>query len=306
MIVCSECGKKLSTCPHCKHQFKDRISSLLFQLAVIFFIAAGIFASLEIKVKEETAMALKPFQAAEEATKKHSEVKDAKDPAGVKGEKKSAAKAKDKKKKDDKEAAPEVGRKADFRIAYWGMTKETVKEKEKADPSPEGFSKPGLLSYIARVGSYNTIVQYHFSSNTLIGGTYIVFGQRIPKTKKMIENSIISIGTSAESWVGSDMGLYPQPRNQNLSTLDQVDSCFYEMYLSISSIYGPPSKKPEDEISLATTRKEKVTSVIARDRMLTYKWRSDKSFVELIFASYRGIPYFRISYTGRKYVSGAF
>jgi hypothetical protein len=304
MIVCSECGAKLQACPHCKQPLKDRVSSFLFQVSIVFILAAGVFASLEIKVKEETEMAMKPFQAAEESNQKRTKLEDAKDPAGVKADKKSAAKTTDKKEK--KEEKPETGRKADFRVAYWGMTKDAVKEKEGASPSPEGFSKPGLLSYIAKVGSFNTIVQYHFSSNTLIGGTYLVFGKPIKKTRELMESSLISIGELADTYVSSDMGLYPQPRNEGLSTIDQVDSCFYEMYLSITSIYGPPSKKPTDEISMALSRKEKVLSVIARDRMLSYKWRSDKTYVELIFASHKGTPYFKINYRGRKYVAGVF
>jgi hypothetical protein len=144
MYQCQKCKKQVVTCPACKYRIKDPKAALINQIAGVLVVLTIIFVSLEIKVKEETEIAMKPFRQAQEETAKKEKVKEAGLPKPAKPDKSSGKN----KKKSNK--AGGSGKEGDFRVGTWGMLRSEIIETEKAQKiicSPR-IVLPGVVTYL--------------------------------------------------------------------------------------------------------------------------------------------------------------
>lgn len=262
---------------------------LLYQISGALLVIALIFAALNIKVKDEIEVAMRPFKVAEEIAAQKNKVKAVALPKAPQKDKKDS-KAKDAENNDDKIE----GKDADFRTGRWGTSKNKIEEEEKIERLDR--TNPYALEYLARVGNYDAITRYEFSSNRLEGGNYIVFGERVAELSKLRAKAAGRVGEPVPSWIKNEFSLYRFPRNKALSDVSTTDQFFYEMFISLMSQYGAPEKSSLQDFENILSRQEKISSVLAFDRMLSYEWKTSRSNVTFIFASYVGTPYFYISY----------
>ncbi|GAB4275632.1 MAG: hypothetical protein Kow0029_16990 [Candidatus Rifleibacteriota bacterium] len=266
---------------------------MLNQIAGVVVFLTTIFISLEIKVKEQTELALKPFKQAEEEMKKKEKIKEADLPKKVK-ESKS-----DNKKKKEVKAAAGNGKEGDFRAGVWGMLKSKIKEKEKAEPY-ENRNDPYSLDYITKIGNFEVIARYLFSQNRLTGGCYILLGKKIENLDAIRKELKLKVGEPVPSWVKLDFAYYSEKSSPILNNIAAADQFFYEMYVSLSSTLGLPENTALQDLENALSRKEKIESVLAYDRMLAYTWKTPRSRVLFYFGCYEEQPYFRLEYQSIK------
>lgn len=172
MYRCNSCNKVIKKCPACKHGIKDHTASLINQLTGLFVFLTLIFVALEIKVKEQTELAMEPFRKAQEESAKRNEVKESKP---LKKTTKAKASDKNKKKKKRKKIS---GKEGDFRAGLWDMLKSEIEEAEKAQVL-EVRNDPYNLDYLTKVSDYDVIARYLFAQNRLTGGCYILLGKKI-------------------------------------------------------------------------------------------------------------------------------
>ena len=301
MFICKNCSQIISDCPHCRQPINDRMSSFLYQLAAIIFFISIIIFLLEIKVKDQITMAMRPFNITEEANKKKGQVEAAKTPGGKVKADTTLDKAKEDKKKENSKSNSSSSQKADFKVGIWGMDKEKIQEKEK-DTQLHFLDVPTILDYSSNLGNYAVISQYRFSSGRLISGSYILFGEKIKLSSDKIKNTRISIGESTPGWVHRDIALYKKPRNKSLNSLKSIKAFYSEIYLSLVSQFGQPENINTVNSGKKIPDSEIVESVIARERFIKYFWKRKRSIVELFFACGEKTPYFKISYTDRKVI----
>lgn len=291
MYKCSQCDKNIDVCQSCKQQICDDYASIIYQIAAALFLIALIFFALEIKIKEEIELALRPFAAAAEIAEKKSKTKAKGLPTPPKKEKEP----KEAKKKEGQEEKAEIsGREADFRVGLWGTSKKKIEEDEKAEKLDR--SNPYALEYLARIGNFDAITRYDFSSNRLIGGNYIVFGTKLKKLNELKDQNLIKVGEPCPNLVKNNFSLYAFPRNESLSDIETLDQFFYDMYISLASQHGMPSKNTLGDYENTLSRREKVISIMALDRMIEYEWSGKRSIIGLKFASSNGAAFFEISY----------
>lgn len=295
MYHCPECEKDIEICPHCKQFVKDHTATLLYQIAGMLFFIALIFFALEVKIREEIDAAMKPFKTAEDIAAKKNKVKATSLPKAPKKEKDPP------KETSSKESGSNdiKGKDADFRAGMWGASKSKIQEDEKAEKLDR--NNHYSLEYLARVGNYDSITRYKFSSNHLVGGDYVVFGTKVKNLEKIIEDVPFKIGESCPTWVGNEFNLYSGPRNEALSEIANIEQFFYEMYLSLGSQFGTPEFSTLGAAENDIGRSEKVASVIAHNRIINYRWRTIRSIVEFSFAGYDSCAFFTISYTDKKH-----
>jgi hypothetical protein len=72
---------------------------------------------------------------------------------------------------DTQPVEPELGKKPDFRSAFWGDSMETVKEHEEGEPVHETTD---ILGYKESVAGLKMLVGYIFTQNKLTRAKYIV------------------------------------------------------------------------------------------------------------------------------------
>lgn len=290
MYHCPECQKPVDTCPNCKQRLGDNAAVFLYQISGGLLLIALVFVALEIKIKEEIDTAMRPFKVAEEVAAKKSKVKAVKLPTAPK----AAKEPMEKKEGEDSKPDKIEGKDADFRAGRWGVSRKRIEEEEKAEKLDCG--NPYSLEFLAKVGNYEGITRYEFSSNRLEGGNYIVFGQRVKDLDKLKSETAIRAGDPCFAWIQNEFSLYRFPRNEGLSEVSAIDNFFYEMYISLSSQFGMPEQSSLKDLENALSRQEKVASVLAFDRMISYEWSSPRSKISFIFAANVGVPYFYISY----------
>lgn len=295
MYHCPECEKDIEICPHCKQFIKDQTAALIYQIAGALIFVALIFFALEIKVKEEIDAAMKPFKMAEDIAAKKNKVK----ATGLPKAPKPAKETKNETKKAESKSDDVKGKDADFRAGMWGTSRKKIEEDEKAERINR--DTPYSLDYLARVGNYDAVTRYRFSSNRLVGGDYIVFGAKVKNINQLRENSTIRIGESCPTWIGNEFNLYSFPRNEALSDIANVEQFFYEMYLSLGGQFGTPESSTLGANENVIERSEKVMSVIAHGRMLSYKWQTKRSIIELTFAGYESAACMVISYSDKQH-----
>lgn len=295
MYHCPECEKDIEICPHCKQFIKDNTATLLYQIAGALIFVALIFFALEIKVKEEIDTAMKPFKMAEDIAAKKGKVK----AVGLPQAPKPPKEAKQKSKKAESNSDDVKGKNADFRAGMWGTSRKKIEEEEKAERINR--ETPYSLDYLARVGNYDAVTRYKFSSNRLVGGDYIVFGAKVKDIDKLREASSIRIGDACPTWIGNEFNLYSFPRNDALSEIANVEQFFYEMYLSLGGQFGTPESSTLGSNENVIERSEKVLSVIAHERMLSYKWQTKRSIIEFTFAGHESAACIVISYNDRQH-----
>eukprot|EP01156_Anaeramoeba_ignava_P017889 Anaeramoba_ignava/a90257_78.p1 GENE.a90257_78~~a90257_78.p1 ORF type:complete len:308 (+),score=2.22 a90257_78:83-1006(+) len=303
MFICKNCNKKITSCPHCRQPISDRLSSFIYQLAaVVFFISLIIFL-LEIKVKDQINMAMRPFKITEEANEKKKKVEAAKTPGGSVKADKPLKNNKEKEKKESKDSSSTngAGRKADFKIGIWGMDKNKIEEKEK-DPLLSVIDTPTILDYSSSLGNYAAIAQYRFSSDKLIGGNYIIFGGKIKLSSKKIKSTLVAVAEPTPSWIHRDIALYKTPRNTSLNSLATIKAFYSEIYLSLTSQFGAPENIGTVEAGEKCSQSDIVEAVIARERCVKFFWKRKRTIVELFFSCGERTPYFKISYTDRKVI----
>lgn len=300
MYHCPECQKDIDTCPKCKQPIKDNTAALLYQISGVFFFVALVFFALEGKVREETDLAMRPFKVTEEIAAKKAKVKAATLPKPPKEEKATKAKDEEVKKEDKKEKKEDKieGKDADFRVGRWGTSRKRIEEEEKAEKINR--DNPYSLEYFAKVGDCAGITRYQFSSNRLIGGDYVVFGDKIKNLAELISETQYKAGEACSTSIQNEFSLYPFPRNPGLSEIDKIDQFFYGAYISLTALYGIPSMNNLGDLENSLSRHEKVTSVLVFDRMIRYEWSTKRTNIEFIFAANAGIPYFFIAYREKK------
>ncbi|MFZ5950568.1 MAG: hypothetical protein ACOYXC_07670 [Candidatus Rifleibacteriota bacterium] len=265
----------------------NQIAGLLFFLSIIFF-------SLEIKVKEETDLAMKPFRAAQEEAEKQKEVKEAGLPKPAKD---TPEKASDKKKNNKGKAGG--GKEGDFRVGLWGQLRSEIIENEKAQKL-EARNDPYNLDYLTKIGNFEVIARYMFAQNRLSGGCYILLGSPIENLEEAKQAARLKVGEPCPSWVKLDFSYYKDLACQILNSAAAADNFFYEMYISMASQMGPPKATALEELENAISRKEKIESVLANERILTYSWETARSTVNFYFACLDTRPYFRLEYLSNK------
>jgi len=265
----------------------NQISGLLFFLSIIFI-------SLEIKVKEETDIAMKPFRAAREEAEKQKEVKE----AGLPKPAKDAPEKASNKKKNNK-AKSGGGKEGDFRVGLWGQLRSEIIEKEKAQKL-EARNDPYSLDYLTKIGNFEVIARYMFAQNHLSGGCYILLGSPIENLEEAKQAARLKVGDPCPSWVKLDFSYYEDLACQVLNSAAVADNFFYEMYISMASQMGPPKATALEELENAISRKEKIESVLANERILTYTWETARSTVNFYFACLDSRPYFRLEYLSNK------
>ena len=293
MYKCSSCKKIIKKCPACKNAINDHTASLFNQLTALFVFVTLIFVALEIKVKEQTDMAMEPFRKAQEESAKRNEVKEAKPLKKIKEKKTKAKKEKKKKKKRIS------GKEGDFRAGIWGMLKSEVEEAEKTRPL-EIRNDPYNLDYLTQVGNYEVIARYLFAQNRLTGGCYILLGQKIQYSENFKKKNHIKLGQEIPAWIKLDFNYYKDYSSSLLNNFTTTDQFFYEMYMSLTSQYGPPKYKALKDMESAISRKDKIESVIAFNRLLSYAWETQRSKIYFHFACYKNQPYFRLEYLSKK------
>jgi hypothetical protein len=241
MYHCPECNKEIKNCPGCKQPVRDGTASILYQISGACIFVALIFFVLEIKIKEEIETAMKPFRIAEEIAAKKNKVKATDLPKPPKKEKAEAEKKKPEEKDGEKKSDVQ-GKTADFRAGVWGASRKKIEEDEKAEKLDR--ANPYSLDYLARVGNYDAITRYEFSSNRLQGGNYVVFGQKVKDLDQLRSKTLIKAGEPCSSAIANEFAIYRMPRNQALSELNNIDQFFYEMYISLASQHGMPTPAP--------------------------------------------------------------
>jgi hypothetical protein len=296
MYQCEKCKKEITVCPACKRHIKDKTSRIINQITGVLVVITIIFVSLEIKIKEETELAMKPFRQAAEETKKKEKVKEASLP-----KKTSEQKKKSKNKKKAKSRAS--GKEGDFRTGVWGMLRSVIAEEEKATPL-EVRHDPYNLDYLTKIGNYDVIAQYLFAQNRLSGGCYILIGHKIENYQSLKENTKLKVGEPCPSWVKLDIQYYEEFASPVLNSVAAADQFFYDIYMSMVSQMGGPEATALNELEGSIGRNEKIESVIGYDRMLVYSWKTQRSKVNFYFASLKGIPYFRLEYLSKKTKDG--
>jgi hypothetical protein len=291
MYYCSKCKKPVTICPACKQQIKDSRASLLNQITGFFVFVILIFVSLEIKVKEETDLAMKPFRQAEEETRKNKKVKEAGPPKTAKITK---SEKKNKKKKTNGSA-----KKADFRAGAWGMLKSAIIEEENA-PELEVRNAPYNIDYLTKIADHQVIAQYMFAQNRLSGGCYILLGNKIENVQTIRDQVKLKVGEPTPSWIKLDFDFYSEYASNSMSSIESSDEFFYDMYISLMSQMGKPTFSALEDLETALGRNEKIKSVLAYNRMINYTWETKRSKVNFYFAGYDNTPYFRIEYLSQK------
>lgn len=252
-----------------------------------------IFVSLEIKVKEETEIAMKPFRQAQEETEKKEKVKEAGPPKQAKTSKDSD------KKKNGKKRGGGAGKEGDFRTGTWGMLRTEIIEAEKAHRL-ELRNDPYNLDYLTKIGNFEVIAHYMFAQNRLSGGCYILTGQPLEGLGEIRENLKVKVGEPCPSWVKLDFSYYREFSSPILNSIAAVDQFFYEMYISLASQMGPPEKTALEELENSFSRNEKVESVLAHERLIGYSWTTVRSKINFYFACLDSRPYFRLEYLSIK------
>lgn len=294
MYQCQSCKKEIKICPACKYRIKDSQASLLNQIAGTLVFLTIIFVSLEIKVTEETEIAMKPFRQAREETERKEKVKEASLPKPAKD---SAA---NQKKSNKSGGNSRLSKEGDFRAGTWGMLKSQILTEEKAQPL-HVRQDPYNLDFLTKIGNYEVIARYMFAQNRLSGGCYILIGQPVEITPEVKERNGIKVGEPIPSWVKVDFSYYREATsNLNLNSFESADQFFYEMYISMASQMGRPNSTALDELENEISRQEKVESVIAHNRILTYSWETNRSKVNFYFAGLDSTPYFRLEFLSDK------
>lgn len=291
MYQCQKCKKQISNCPACKYRIRDAKATLLNQAAGILVFLTIIFVSLEIKVKEETEIAMKPFRQAREETEKKKKVKEA-------GPPKQAKPSKDSKKKSDKKAASS-GKEGDFRTGTWGMLRSEIIEAEKAEKI-EIRNDPYNLDYLTKIGNFEVIAHYMFAQSRLSGGYYALIGQPLAELKSMRDKIKVKVGEPCPSWVKLDFSYYQDYSSPVLNSIAATDQFFYEMYISLASQMGAPEATALEELENAFSRNEKIESVLVHERILKYSWTTMRSKINFYFACLEERPYFRLEYLSLK------
>jgi len=298
MYHCPECEKDIEVCPHCKQFIKDHTATLIYQIAGALLFVSMIFFALEIKVKEEIDAAMKPFKMAEDIAAKKNKVKAVSLPKSPKPDKEPKKEIKKAESKSD----DIKGKDADFRVGMWGTSRKKIEEEEKAERIAR--ESPYSIDYLARVGNYDAVTRYNFSSGRLTGGDYVIFGNKVKNANRLREDTPIRIGDSCPTWVGNEFNLYRFPRNESLSDIANVEQFFYEMYLSLGGQFGTPESSTLGANENVIGRSEKVASVIAHNRMLSYKWQNQRSIIEFTFAGHDSAAFMIISYSDKKNSQG--
>lgn len=293
MYRCNSCNKVIKKCPACKHGIIDHTASLINQITGLFVFLTLIFVALEIKVKEQTELAMEPFRKAQEESAKRNEVKESKP---LKKTTKAKASDKNKKKKKRKKIS---GKEGDFRAGLWDMLKSEIEEAEKAQVL-EVRNDPYNLDYLTKVSDYDVIARYLFAQNRLTGGCYILLGKKIILPKDFKNKNHIRLGQEIPAWVKLDFNYYKDYASDLLTNFTTTDQFFYEMYTSLISQYGPPKYKALKELENVLSRQDKIESVIAFNRLLSYAWESKRSKIYFHFACYKNQPYFRLEYLSKK------
>ncbi len=293
MYQCQKCKKQVVTCPACKYRIKDPKAALINQIAGVLVVLTIIFVSLEIKVKEETEIAMKPFRQAQEETEKKEKVKEAGPPKPAKPDKSSGKN----KKKNNK--AGGSGKEGDFRAGTWGMLRSEIIETEKAQKI-EVRNDPYNLDYLTKIGNFEVIAHYMFAQNRLTGGCYILTGQQLSGLEEIRKNNKIKVGEACPSWIKLDFSYYQDFSSPILNSVAASDQFFYEMYISLASQMGPPESTALDELENSISRNEKIESVLAYNRMLVYSWSTQRSKINFYFACLDSRPYFRLEYLSLK------
>ncbi len=296
MYQCQKCKKEITACPACKRHIKDKTSRIINQITGVLVVITIIFVSLEIKIKEETELAMKPFRQAAEETKKKEKIKEASLP-------KNSSESKKQSKNKKKAKSRSSGKEGDFRVGVWGMLRSVIAEEEKATPL-EVRRDPYNLDYLTKIGNYEVIAQYLFSQNRLSGGCYILIGQRIENYQNLRKNTKLKVGEPCPSWVKLDFQYYEEFASPVLNSVAAADQFFYDMYISMASQMGAPYATSLRDLEASIERNEKIESVIGYERMLYYSWKTQRSKVNFYFASLKGIPYFRLEYLSKKSKDG--
>lgn len=299
MYLCQKCQQQLKVCPACKHNLRDPKASLFNQLSGLLVFLTLIFVSLEIKVTEETEIAMKPFRAAQEELENRRKVKEAEafrsssDSSSTEPRQRKSAKV-----------ASAYGREGDFRAGVWGMLKSEIVENETAQHL-EFRDDPYDLDYKTRIGNFDVVARYMFAQGRLSAGCYILLGPPIEGLDKIKKDMALKVGEPTPSWIKLDFNYYSDEACPILNSLPAVDQFFYEMYISLASQMGPPEETVLNELEHSLTRNEKIESVLVHERMLTYRWQTIRSKVNFYFASLNGRPYFRLEFLSNKKEGGA-
>lgn len=293
MYQCQKCKKQVLTCPACKYRIKDPKATLINQVAGVLVFLTIIFVSLEIKVKEETEIAMKPFRQAQEETEKKEKVKEAGPPKQAKPDSNAA------KKKSNNKKSGSAGKEGDFRAGTWGMLRSEILENEKAQKL-EVRNDPYNLDYLTKIGNFEVVAHYMFAQNRLTGGCYILTGQNLDGLEEIRNNNKIKVGETCPSWVKLDFSYYQNYSSPILNSIAAADQFFYEMYISLASQMGPPESTALEELENSITRNEKIESVLAYDRILVYSWTTQRSKINFYFACLDSRPYFRLEYLSLK------
>lgn len=291
MFKCQICQKEIIVCPACKNRINDSRASWFNQLGGLFFFFSLIFVSLEIKVKEETELALKPFKQAQEETEKNKEIKESK-PA-------KAKEGKDKKEDDKNDKGQKSGKEGDFRVGMWGTLRNEIIASEKS-AKIEVRNDPYNLDYLTKIAEHQVVAHYMFAQNRLSGGCYILIGQPLENHDELRKKTKLKVGETCPSWIKLDLSYYSEFSSQVLNSVAATEKFFYEMYLSLASQMGPPADTALEELENQISRQEKIESVIAYSRMLTYSWETTRSKINFYFGCLDSRPYFRLEFLSLK------
>ncbi|MBU1105928.1 MAG: hypothetical protein KKB51_04595 [Candidatus Riflebacteria bacterium] len=265
---------------------------LLYQISAVVFAVAVIFFMLELELREGTAVALKPFNEASEISEKKSKIEAVKLPTPPKAAKN------DPDTKQTPKKSPIRGQTADFRAALWGGARSRIVEEEKAELLND--SSAYNLDYIDRISNFDTVIRYDFSSSRLIAGRYIFFGHKCQGLEQLDLAKVPKIGESADRVIQSDFAIFPIPRNTALCDLQSIEQFFSETYSSLVFQLGEPLERSLGELDASLSAKQKVESVMAHNRIISYCWNTPESVVNLEFAAFENIMYLCINYQNPK------
>lgn len=288
MYKCQECKKALTTCPTCKRKVKEPTSSILNTVSGVLIFLIIIFVSLEIKVTEETEIAMEPFRQSRKGMEQINKVKEV---APV-------MKSEDTRREGQKQKSSGSvggGKEGDFRAGTWGMLKPSIIASEKAEQF-EVLKDSDNLAYLTKIGNFEVIARYLFTKSRLSGGSYLLLGKKIAGLEEIRKELKTKVGEECPSWVNQDFTDYQEQKSPVLDSIAAVDQFFYEMFVSLSSQLGLPQKTSLQALENELSRKEKVESVLAYNRILTYSWETARSKIYFYFACFDGQPYFRLEY----------
>lgn len=291
MYYCSKCQKEINICPACKQRASDETALLFYQIAAVCFAVAAVFFMLELELNEKTAKAMQPFKDTAEIAEKKAKIEAVDLPKPPK-KVAQASKAQAPKK------SPIRGQTADFRNALWGTSRSRINEEEKSQLLDDESAYN--LDYLDTINNLDTVVRYTFSSNRLDSGHYIFFGDRCANLEQLDQTSLKKIGDSTPKSIQSLFAIFPKLRNKTLADLKSVELFYQEMLTSLVGQLGEPVERTLGEDENLFTIDQKVASVMAFNRALSYSWDTPKSIVDLVFAAHENTMYLCISFHNRK------